>query len=187
MSRDKAAKVLELLIVLAENYNVELSQARQITTLKALEGFDLADIEKGLLRLLETSSFMPKVADMIGAIRGDAQETARLEAEGQWLALFRAMEAGAFHPQIKNVDPGDYMNPTALLVLRQLGGADFVNTWKTAELHWRHKEWVDLYLLVAGNEEKMLELSTPAGQLPTAVRGLIEKIGGEIPEGKATA
>ena len=186
MSREKAARVLELLIVLAENCDAELSQSRQITTLKALAPFDLADIEKGLLKLLETSRFMPKVAEMLDAIRGDQQEEARLEAEGQWRALLTAMDAGAFHPYVHDRNPSDYMNPTALVVLRQIGGADYVNTWINSDLHWRKNEWVKLYLLLRGNEAKMIELSTPPGQIPTAVRGLIDMIGGGAPEGKAT-
>jgi len=172
------AQVATMILAMAENFNQEISKARMGLIMESLAPFDDQAIGEAVKRILRTSRFFPTVADLLDAIEGKPEDALALEAEHQWKQLWVAADKGAWFTFYAEDNPGpaDYLNPTALLVLQQMGGRGAMLEWKEADLHWRRKEWTELYKAVHGSERVLVEG-------PAAVKELTDKIKG-LPEPK---
>lgn len=165
-----------MILAMAENFNQEISKARMGLIMEALAPFDDQAIGDAVKKILRTSRFFPTVAELLDAIEGKPEDALALEAEHQWRQLWVAVEKGAWTNYYGETRPGPdaYLNPTALLVLRQMGGRGAMLEWKEGDLHWRHKEWVEFYKTLHGNERMLVEG-------PEAMRELADKAVKSIP------
>lgn len=153
------AQVATMILAMAENFNQEISKARLGLIMESLAPFDDQAIGEAVKHILRTSRFFPTVADLLDAIEGKPEDALALEAEHQWRQLWVAADKGAWTNYYGETRPGPahYLNPTALLVLQQMGGRGAMLEWKEADLHWRRKEWGELYKTVHGSERLLVE------------------------------
>lgn len=179
--RKKGEEMAKLLLAMAENFNQELSEARLGLLLEALQPYSPDEVGAGVKKVLRRSRFFPSIAELLDAIEGSPQDGLTLEAEGQWRRLWIAADKGAWSTYYGEPDhpgPEHYLNPTAILTLRQMGGRSAMLTWVETDLHWRRREWVETYRFLAGNEQKLLEAGQlKQGALSEKVRALIAGIG----------
>lgn len=170
-------KVATMIMAMAENFNTTLTDARMGLIMESLKPFDDEAIGAAVKKILRTGRFFPTVAELLDAVEGGSQQDQiMLEAEHQWKQLWVAVEKGAWANYYGEKRPGPdaYLNPTALLVLRQMGGRGAMLEWKESDLHWRRKEWLELYQSLHGNERLLVEG-------PGAMRDLAGKAVKSIP------
>lgn len=176
-------ETMKQLVVLAENFSSDVSTPRLKLILSELENFSFEQITQGLTKILRNRKYpgFPTLAEILEAVDGNQGDELTFEAEGQWRKLWIASDKGAWARYLgepNHPGPEHYLNPTAMLTLRQMGGRSAMLTWREAELNWRHREFVETYRLLAGNEQKLIEAGecTP-GVLPEKVRAMIDGIG----------
>lgn len=176
-------ETMKQLVVLAENFSADVSTPRLKMIISELENFSFEQITQGLTKILRTRKYpgFPSLAEILEAVGGSQQDELALEAEGQWRRLWVAADKGAWTRYLgepNHPGPEHYLNTTAMLTLRQMGGRPAMLTWRESELHWKRREWVETYKLLAGNEHKLIEAGdcTP-GMLPEKVRTMIDGIG----------
>ncbi|MBU4565609.1 MAG: hypothetical protein KKE29_12875 [Proteobacteria bacterium] len=190
---EQRQEVMKQLVILAENFSAEISTPRLKMILSELENFPSEQITAGLTKILRTRKYpgFPALAEILEAVGGSQRDELTLEAEGQWKRLWIAADKGAWTRYFGEPDhpgPEFYLNPTAQLTLRQMGGRSAMLTWREAELNWRHREWVETYRLLAGNEQKLVEAGAFKREvLPEKVRALLNGIGdGGVGAGKGS-
>jgi len=102
----------------------------------ALKDIPFDALSTALSRHLQTSRFVPTVADLRATISGSEDDHARI-------AWSRAMEALKRAGTYRSVDLGD---EAAHYAIEQMGGWSQFGLWETDKSEWKFKEFKDHYL-----------------------------------------
>lgn len=78
MTREERGDVLKALAVLGEYHKDELSEARQLIYLEALDRFPYGVVLQALQHSVEIHTFMPKIPELLELIRGNTDDQAEL-------------------------------------------------------------------------------------------------------------
>ena len=155
MGKEREEK-LAILTGLAGNYSATLAPETSKMWLFLLKDYSAAQVQEAALnvirkhadvpyRSLPPFAMMQAELDLLdGTVRGE--ENVALQAEAEWNSLLEEIE-GVGSWQIPK------LHPVTERVVRMMGGWKVACAWLEKDLIWRHKEFVDLWQQVQGNEE----------------------------------
>lgn len=116
----------------AEIFDKEVSIALQKVYWQALEAYSDPECEEAFKKIVATSKFFPKPAEIINAIDSlSSPETAPLIA---WGTVMASLESG--------VEPSD---PSTKEAIRRVGGWAWLQSQSYDELHWIEKRFIEHY------------------------------------------
>ncbi|MCD6449880.1 MAG: hypothetical protein J7L34_05165 [Thermotogaceae bacterium] len=109
----------QLMVLLAENYNREYSQALQKAWEYKLRQYPYKQVEKAILEYIATKKFPPKLADIVELLEKPCainKETAEALAEQAWAEVLSYMATVGAYESVK------FRDPIVNAVIKQLGG-----------------------------------------------------------------
>ena len=159
---------------LAGNYSATFSPETAKMWLFLLQDYSAAQVQTAALNLIRKHADVPykslppfalmqEELDLLdNTIRGE--KNIELQAEAEWNALLSNIR-----------DYGSWsepeLNPVTTNVVRMLGGWKVACSWLESELHFRHKDFVDLWKQMQGKEdyvalgaEGVKQLASPASK-----------------------
>ena len=109
----------ELMVLLAENYNREYSQALQKAWAQKLSQYPFEEVEKAIYEYMATQKFPPRLADIVEIVEKPCalnKETAEALAEQAWAEVLSYMSTVGAYESVK------FRDPIINAVIKQLGG-----------------------------------------------------------------
>jgi hypothetical protein len=113
-------------------HNREVSEFLIDVYIEALKGYDISDCTKALSRLIKTSKFMPKPADIIEVLEGDTH--------GQALTAWPEVERLA-----RNSSEAVSRDPITESVVLEMGGWSRFGRAQYSEYPFLQREFIDRY------------------------------------------
>lgn len=150
-----------MLLLMAENFGTELSEARQEVLLRELNGHPFADVKRGLTSIMRTRklSLFPTLGEILEAIGAGEEQGLALQAEQQWLAL---LESSSYERPP--------LDAAGAMAYRCMGGEK--SSWTNANLDFKRKAFIEGYLKFAKAERSgMLSLENPRNSRLLALAG----------------
>jgi hypothetical protein len=113
-------------------HNREVSEFLIDVYLEALKGYDISDCTQALNRLIKTSKFMPKPADILEALEGDTH--------AQALTAWPEVERLA-----RNSSEAESNDPITQSVVLEMGGWSRFGRAQYSEYPFLQREFIDRY------------------------------------------
>lgn len=153
--KEREAK-LAILNGLAGNYSATLAPETSKMWLFLLKDYSVAQVQEAALNVIRKHADVPyramppfammqtELDALDGTLRGE--ENVELQAEAEWNALLDCIdEVGSWRKPS--------LHPVTAQVVRMMGGWQCACGWSESELHFRHKDFVELWQQVQGKEE----------------------------------
>ena len=154
---------IEVLNMIAENYGVTMSDRIMFMWLGLLADYDFRDIQKAAMNLIRHTgndqvayktmppfALMQKELDKVCGAITDPEEKLTLLAETAWSGLLTAINRyGSYRMP-------DDLDETTVYCLRSMGGWQVACNWLEDDLHWRKKEFVELYKTAHGRTDALM-------------------------------
>lgn len=145
-------------MLLATNYDSTMPDALLDAWLGLLAEYSPDAVEKGVNAVICEYEYktrppfavLRKAIDKVCGIRRTTpEESIKIEAEAEWGALLEDIASyGRYNPP--------ELHPTTEYVLRGMGGWGAACDWETSRLEWRHKEFIEKWIMSFGREEARL-------------------------------
>lgn len=145
------------IMLLSANYDSIMPDDLLKTWIDLLAEYSAYAVEVGVKDVIQTYEYktrppfavLRKSIDKTSGIRRiDPEEAIKIEAEAEWDGLLDDI-----------ADYGRYnkpeLHPTTTYVLRGMGGWEAACDWETSRLEWRHKEFVEKWMMAYGREDAM--------------------------------
>lgn len=161
MSRAKANDLMRksaAINAMAENYGKTLSDELMRMWLRLLEHYSAEQVVEAAVRVIAEYKYatMPPFAvlkEFLDYPRGcKALEISKeMQAEAEWGKLLQNIRSLGYYK-----GPPETMHPTTLYVLRNMGGWMSACAWDARGMDWKHKEFVEKWLLADGHVDAMM-------------------------------
>lgn len=161
MSKAKANDLIRksaAISAMAENYGKTLSDELIKMWLKLLEPYSAAQVTEAAIRVIAEYKYstMPPFAvlkEFLDFPQGcKALEISKeMQAEAEWGKLLQDIRSLGYYK-----GPPDAMHPTTLYVLRNMGGWISACFWDSRDMNWKHKDFVEKWLLADGHVDAMM-------------------------------
>lgn len=142
---------------LSANYDSTMPDGLLDIWLELLAEYSADAVEAGIKNVIQTYEYKTRppfavlrksIDKTCGIRRIDPDEAIKIEAEAEWDGLLDGI-----------ADYGRYnqpeLHPTTAYILRGMGGWEAACSWETNRLEWRHKEFVEKWIMAYGREEAM--------------------------------
>lgn len=181
---DDTQQRVQLLNLMATNYNAPLSKEASALWLMLLADYPLPVVRRAMtsmmrkygpddvpFKTLPPFALMQKELDSVtGSLK--QEESLPLMAEAEWGRLLDMCSSVGSYGSPK-------LHPTTAYVVRQMGGWVNVCRWKEEELQWRHKDFVSRWQQCHGREEVM-ELGAEEVKKLTSYAGGMMRLGDRL-------
>lgn len=176
----REAETSKALLLLAENFGLELSEARLDLLLEELGRFEYQAVKEALAYLMRSRRFFPTLAEILEAVGGAPESpdaALELQAERQWLKLLNLPSGTSYHRVFMGRDengdpiyeqPTDALDEPAKMAYRAMGSSKA--EWTEKGLPWLRKEFLELYLRFAKEDHMALPIPVPGKVLALAAR-----------------
>lgn len=142
---------------LALNFNKEFSPLLLKSWLHLLKGYSAEQVEEGVYHVMLEYEYktLPPIAVLVKAINRSSQsaepsqDTLKAMAESEWANMFSQIS------RVGRYRTPNITNKTTAYVMRLMGGWGMICNWHEDETHWRHKEFVEHWILCYGKEDVM--------------------------------
>ena len=151
-----AVTIGKFMTLLSDNFGSALSKVMTEYVTEMLSKFSNEQLDTGLNRLLGTRKYngFPKIAEILEAIQGgNQQEVLATEAEATFTQVCALEHDPTGYPTRKALAK---LNAPARFALRQMGGN--TNAWTGANLDFKRKTFIEIYMRMANNPKKLAEL-----------------------------
>lgn len=157
MAMNQKARKVAAIALLCQNYGETMSDGLLDIWLGLLEFDTPKQVELGVNEVIKTYGYktrppfavLRKAIDSVSGIRRiEPENKIAIEAEAEWNCL---LDDIAKYGRYRKPD----LHPTTEYVLRGMGGWGAACSWETARLEWRHKEFVEKWIMSYGIEDKM--------------------------------
>lgn len=175
---DDTQQRVQLLNLMAMNYNAPLSKEASALWLMLLADYPLPVVRRAMTNMmrkygpndvpfktLPPFALMQKELDGVTGGMGERENLA-LMAEAEWGRLLDMCESVGSYGTPK-------MHATTAFVVRQMGGWANVCRWREDELQWRHKDFVSRWQQCHGREEIMELGADEVKKLATTSGGMM--------------
>lgn len=140
---------------LGANFGREFPKPLLKIWLELLTPYSASEVERGVIELIGSYEYktLPPFAVLkriLDKSTGRISEETRLamSAEAEWNKLIADVQSRGYY------NPPTFC-PTTAFVIRGMGGWSAVCNWKTDNLEWRRKEFLEAWKLAYGNEPIM--------------------------------
>lgn len=154
-SSDPRVQKFNALQALAANYGKAFDPNLLKLWLQLLEPYSVQAVNNAVLQVIQSYAFktMPPFAELKKYLDGGdtAEQMLATRAEAEWSLLLRNISRYGWQ------SIPDDMHPTTEHVVRSMGGWQAVCSWTENDLHWRHKEFLELWQQYDGKADLMGE------------------------------